>query len=119
MDDPKVGDVVYYYDSNSRHYDEDRKIIRRKCYVETTISGQTSRSWVVGPSYNSFKIPKKDPWGHHGGELGFVKRLFTAEMVDQQIWMKDNRYEIERKLNSASFKQLKEVAKILNYEEKK
>ncbi len=104
MDDPKVGDVVYYYDSNSRHYDDDGKLIRRECYIQTTVSGETSRSWVVGPN---------------GGELGFVKRLFTAEMVDQQIWMEDNRYEIERELNSASFKQLKEVAKILNYEEKK
>jgi hypothetical protein len=49
------------------------------------VIGETTRSWILGPSYDPRKIPKAGPWPMHGvcrSEAECEARRWAAETLD-------------------------------------
>ncbi len=115
MDKPeiKVGDTYYIFDGNYRVYPERKKgeydsrsPIYREHFRPVTIMSETTRSWICGPKWK--KISKRDPW----------KILNTPSMVDDDVWMNNNRYQISKKVHTnTDVDKLRQIAEIIGYEE--
>jgi hypothetical protein len=103
----KIGDTYFIFSENNRVYEKSNgNIIYRKHFVETKIHGETSRSWIIGPWYS--KVPKSNPWGI----------LFTAEMVDDAVWAKENKWKISNAVQRLNdIRLLRNVAEIIGYKE--
>lgn len=98
MTEIKIGDEVFAMDGNRRRY-VDGKIQFREHFYPVTVAGETSRSWIIKRgAHVEFKIPKKDPFGFHGSEFAKPKQIFTAEMVEDQVWLYENKQRIYREL---------------------
>jgi hypothetical protein len=83
----KVGDTLWLFDINRRVYPRDEKgratgsPIWREHWVPHEITGETSRSWLIGWRG---KVPKK-------GGRGIA---FDAAEIDRNAWVIENRYRI-------------------------
>jgi hypothetical protein len=102
MSDLKVGDKVWLFDQNRRVYKTDSIIssapIFSEYFYQTTITGETSRSWIIDRE----KFSKKTLQG-----------IYTDEMKADKIWEEENRYRIVEEVRYCSIDKLKKIALIL------
>jgi hypothetical protein len=104
---------VWVFDVNNRVYPKKEPgqlsagPIYRKHWVKREIIGETSRSWLIGPAWGPVKIPKK------GARPSAF--LFSQDAVDDDVWMHDHRYKIERMILTLSPEKLRQVATIVGY----
>ena len=109
----KVGDKVFVFDDNHREYVRDSNgnssggPIYRKHFVETTITGETPRSWITARRPD-LKYSKKDGQG-----------LYNAEQVDEAVYVHDHAHKIADRVYRVDYKTLKAIAKLIGYEETK
>tara|TARA_R110000803_G_scaffold171446_1_gene234372 strand:+ start:166 stop:492 length:327 start_codon:yes stop_codon:yes gene_type:complete len=82
----KVGDKIWRFDINRRRYREGGGggPIYAEHWSEIEITGETSRSWIVG-GWQEIKVSKR------GAHYGYV---FTRAEVEDDIWMDGNRYKL-------------------------
>ena len=107
-----VGKFIWLYDENHRVYakgDSGRPMgapIYREHWVKTEITGETSRSWLVG-QWQKKKVPKK-------GGRGIA---FTEQEVDDDVWVYDHRYKLSRLIGDCKDAGLlRAVAKVIGYD---
>ena len=99
-----IGSTIWRFDENHRIYkDKHSGPDYRSYWLECKITGETSRSWVVGP-YG--KCPKK---GEHFGWA------FSAEEVDDDVWAKDERRHIISCVERCGVATLRAVAALVGY----
>jgi len=104
---------VWVWDENSRVYDrETKRIIWRKHYRQTRITGETSRSYVL---FGGKKLNKK---ALDGGEL-WPKVCRSEEEIDRAEWADVHRYRIARRLQheNFSYETLRQIAALVGYED--
>jgi hypothetical protein len=81
-----VGDTIWEFDSNRRVYPKDKSIgsgpIWREHWVALPITGETSRSWIVGHGWPK-KVPKKGP---HRGYAFSQAEIDDLEYVHDKCW---------------------------------
>ncbi len=97
----KVGDKVWRFDFNRRVYPKTPGFsapIYSEHFYPDIITGETSRSWILGND----KISKKSPFC-----------LYTDEQKEDQIWANTYRYKIIDEVRTSDIKTLREVAKIV------
>lgn len=115
MPNVKVGDTIYRFDSGVRNYlrDENGKAIGGSIYrdhwVPAVITGETSRSWLLGDnSWSMVKVPKK------GANPKQYK--FSLSDVEDDVWLHVNRYGISQRVLSVNdVAVLKKIADLLSY----
>jgi hypothetical protein len=106
-------ETIWVFETNYRVYkrDENGRSIGGPIYREHwrphKIVDQTGRSWVLD---NGLKVPK------------FAKErpqcfAFSELEVEQNVWMDEHRHKIAEKVHRASYDQVREIARILGYEE--
>ena len=95
----KVGDTIYYFDSNYRKYPprvpgtEAMNLSCGPIYSEhwraTKITGETSRSWITARGKVAKKIehPRREGWA------------FSWGAVQDDIWIHENRIRLQRALS--------------------
>ncbi len=109
----QIGSTVFIFDENRRVYIRNQKggllssggPVYRDHFVQTTITGETPRKWKTAYHREAFK---KNPF-----ETGF----YTEEQVNQLCWAKEHHPRIRDELLNATYDQLQQIAKILNYKE--
>jgi hypothetical protein len=108
MSDWFVGMKLWVFDGNHRVYDPNNRLgpIYSEHFRPTEITGETSRSWLVGPERYQKKVPKKQELGKHYG-------VYTDKQKLDDIWDKSNRYKIIDKVKLCSIEQLRQIAEIL------
>jgi hypothetical protein len=107
MSDIKVGDMYFIFDENNRVYATNScgGPIYQKHFVPVKVISETSRSWIT--DRYGIKVPKANPWN----------RLFTQHMVDDAVWVYENRVRIADKVIVLRGPLLRQVAEIIGYEE--
>ena len=112
----KIGDPVWVFDINHRVYrkgPDGRSLgggpIWREHWVRKEITGETSRSWVVGRGgYDTLKIPKKGPVS--------LNICFSEEEIDRRAFCEENAHRISDKvLRCRDYETLKKIADLLQY----
>ena len=102
MSNLKVGDKVWLFDQNRRVYEKDSIIssapIFSEYFYQVTITGETSRSWLIGRE----KFSKKT-----------LEGIYTNETKADKIWDEENRYKITEKVRYCSIIELKKINEIL------
>ena len=108
----KIGDTIWRFNNNRRVYKEGRSTpIYREHWIPSEITGETTRSWIIGMGYGEYKIPKKG--AHHGF-------AFTQQEVDDDCYVKENLYRISRTLEYVRDANiLRQVASLIGYMEQK
>lgn len=103
--DWKVGDKPYVFHENRRRYDANRHIIYREHFEQREITGETTRSWLVG-ALKTTKIPKKTG-----------ANLYTADMVELEVWGREHKYKIAEALRYSSIplETFKKIAELIGY----
>ena len=115
----KVGDAFFAFDANRRRYDENRRLIYGHHFYEVWIIGETARSWIVGSQCGTedFRVPKRDPFADNFKEYGVNRRIWTHEMMLDDIWVNVHRHKIRRAFDECrDADKLRRVAEILGYE---
>jgi len=116
-DEIKIGSLFWAFDGNRRKYDEDRRCVYEYHFYRVEVTGETSRSWIIGYAggyREQFKVPKKNPFPD------FNAAIFTDKMKEDDIWFHNNAYKISdcfrigRKITADTMRQ---VAKIIGYKE--
>ena len=113
----RIGDAFYVKEADSYTYRKTRKPEDR--YREVYVLGETSRSWLVAAFKSAHpklcaKVPKADPFGLKGRHS---PRLFTAQMVQEDIWSDNNRHRIATRVSHAPYAELRKIAEIIGYHE--
>lgn len=106
MSDTKIGigSTIWRFDLNHRIYkDHNSGPDYRSYWLETKITGETPRSWLVG---NWAKCPKK---GDHSGWA------FSLEEVDDNVWSHDERHKIIRCVERCDVFTLRKIAELVGY----
>ncbi len=114
--DLAVGDYVWEFDPNRRHYTEPVNgrqfgdFIWRECWVKRQIVGENRASWILGQSYSAKKVPKRTR-----PERGY---LISEQELDDACYVNDNRVrlgnEVQRlQYGSDDARKLREVEAIL------
>lgn len=116
----KVGDSVWIFDINSRHYGDERRTapIWSRHFVEYFVVGETSRSFLLSRSAKSptgnVKLPKK-------GDVPF-NAAYSVEEIDEQAYVETNAHRIGdyilRQRGEIGAETLREVARLVGYVEK-
>ena len=110
-----IGTILYRFDENRRVYKRDENnrpyggAIYAEHFVPVEIHGETKLSWICGPSYAISKVNKKEIMTGRSGDF------FTAEGMNDQIWIEDHRHRVRDRLYSATADQLRQIAAILGY----
>jgi hypothetical protein len=105
---------VWVFDENRRVYpvNAPRKIggspIYREHWAKREIIGETLRSWLISEGWKTVKIPKS------GADPRLF--LFNEKDVDDNVWVNDHRYRIQRLIPTLSPDQLRQVAELIGYE---
>ena len=107
---------VWVFDVNRRVYPKIKpgelpltgSPIYREHWVKHLIIGQTPRSWLIGPARKPTKIPKR------GANPSLV--LFSKKDVDDNVWLNDHRYRVQRLILTLSPEKLRQVAELIGYE---
>lgn len=100
---------VWIFNENHRVYGKDRSApIWREHWRRREITGETSRSWIVG-GYSELKIPKnpKTPQRHIA---------WSEKELDQLCWLREHRYRIVRSVESLPAAELIKIASLIGYE---
>ena len=114
----KVGDAVWIFDINHRVYAKSaediarhgRGPIWREHWVKHTITGETSRSWLCGPSWkpDAIKVPKK------GASAYSV--AFSEEDIERRAWIERHARELgEHVSRSQDYALLRHIADLVGY----
>lgn len=94
---------VYARDANGRATD----LIWREHWVERQVTGETSRSWIIGGGWSERKIPKRGPWP--------MRRVCrSAEEVEARAWAEGAKVEIYRRASNVYSADLPEVVRCAN-----
>jgi hypothetical protein len=112
-----IGDTLYWFDDRRRVYDREKRggPIYREHFVAYTITGETSRSWLLSEGYSQRKASKKDLSSAGDQEYG-NRGFFTAEQMEDDIWTYSHAYKISEIVRRASAVQLRKIAEIIGYE---
>ena len=111
-----VGMVIYLVDENRRVYPagHDRisaSPIWREHWRPVEITGETSRSWLIGPTFrgrDQVKIPRRGPLPWHIAT--------DAADIDRRAWVNDHAHRIAEDVRrSKDFDRLRAVARIIGY----
>jgi hypothetical protein len=74
-----IGQTIWRYDAYRDRKDPNSRPTYREHWVPAIITGETSRSWIVGErDWNQYKIPKKGP--HPGW-------CFSEQEIDDKCWI--------------------------------
>lgn len=119
----QIGDLVYVFDSNHRVYPEKKPgetysngPIYREHFQPRRIIGQTTQSWLVGfKDDNAQDVNNRYVTKHKKKE----NRLYTAEQVNEQVYIHDHGYKIQDAVRHADYATLRKIAELLNYKEGK
>lgn len=108
--DIAVGMVIFRRDENERVYLRSGTFggsgsIERYHYVPALVTGETRISWIINGEH---KVSKKDP-----------RFLYGLADVEDELWRRTHRWRIEQALAAATVEQLREVGKIIGYDETK
>ena len=100
-----IGSTIWRFDESHRIYYKDRDggPDYRSFWCECRITGETSRSWIIG---NWGKCPKNGE--HYGWAL-------TAQEVDDDVWAKYERHRIVMCVERCDVATLRRVALIVGY----
>ena len=99
-----IGSIIWRFDENHRIYKEPRGgPDYRSFWRECAITGETSRSWIIG---NCGKCPKR------GEHVGWA---LSIHEVDDDVWAKDERYRIVRCVERCNVATLRAVAALVGY----
>ena len=92
----QVGDNIYYYDYNARRVDENNKYMGHGEWVGHTITGETSRSWLIHFNRGDVIRHKVSKAGltENLGKWGDQKWFDYATMLDMK-WVQENQRDIE------------------------
>lgn len=105
---------VWIFDSNHRVYADNRissAPIWRRHWVRHEITGETSRSWLVGPDWARRKIPK-NPERQNRRMIAWSE----AE-IDALTWAHEHRYRIVRAVEHLENPALlRQVADLVGYQ---
>ena len=107
----KVGDKIWRMNQNRRRYSASNRgaPIYREHWEQLTISGETSRSWIVGEhKWSQHKVPKKGE--HHGW-------AFSEQEVVDDVWANANRYPIVRAVERLEGAMLRKVATLIGHKD--
>lgn len=115
----KVGDTVWVFDQNRRVYRQEngRSVgspIFREHFRETTITGETSRSWII----RGGKVPKDggDVRRSTAGAHGRTTVYMTREAVDAAVFRNDHQYKIAKMVEACSdIALMRQVAALMGY----
>jgi hypothetical protein len=107
---------IWVFDRNRRIYPVtapgelplSRSPIYREHWVKREIIGETTRSWLIGPTWSPVKVPKRG--------ADHRRFLFNEKDVDDNVWVNDHRYRIERLIPTLSPEKLRQVAELIGYE---
>lgn len=114
-----IGSHLWYFDGNSRYYDERRRIIHARCFREQEIVGETRLSWIAGPvgstlaelgAWQTFKVNKKTLYAR---DRDRGCQFFTPEGMADDIYAHDRRPLVIEALRTADAETLKHIAAIL------
>ena len=114
----KIGDTLYRFDGNRRVY-RDRSPsggggpIYREHFEPLKIEGENRLSWVLD---GGWKVNKKSLKGEAASFSYGGRGFFTAEQMEDDIWQHDHRYRIRDLFDRCSPEQLREIAKLLDYQ---
>jgi len=98
-----MGDRVWVFDANVRHYTREGAAIWRKSWVEKKVIFENSKSFFVAHSFHTGKltpqflravatrIPKS------GTRSAFV--VLSEEELDERVWLYANGYEIRSRIS--------------------
>lgn len=121
--DISLGSTVWRFDRNHRVYARDASgtatgpAIFREYFRPTTISGQTTKSWVTT---GGLKIPKAggDVRECAGGAYGKIAVYMTQEAVDAECWRQVHRWRLAKKVEECNdVALLKQIAALVGYRE--
>tara|TARA_R110000851_G_scaffold280717_1_gene434000 strand:+ start:46 stop:414 length:369 start_codon:yes stop_codon:yes gene_type:complete len=113
MDEIKIGDKFWLHDQNRRSY-VGNVMDEAFCYRQVEITGETSRSWVVG-GHRGFKVPKKNPFDSRGCEYGLTKKLLTDKDKADRLWRQQHTLKLADFVRSLSTDEQRNIAKITGY----
>lgn len=106
----KIGSTVWVFDYNHRVYAKNSGIsgspIYREHFVAHEITGETSRSWIIGISkWNQKKISKTNP-----------DCYVSIEEVNDACWLNDHRYKVIQLAWRADGATIRKIAKLIGYD---
>ena len=106
----KIGDPVWIFDINRRVYKDGRGgPIWREHWVKREVTGETSRSWIVGKGWEERKIPKKGETPHD--------ICWSEEEINRRAFVEEHSYRISEKVRRVTdYDTLKKIAEIVGYE---
>jgi len=104
-------EYIWVFDENRRVYPkEGGRCIWREHWVKRKVVGETKRSWILeGYGRVREKVSKSSPLTH--------LYAFSEEEVSQKAWVHDNAIKICERVRNASYQQLMDISKIINYGE--
>lgn len=112
-----VGSTVWVFDGNRRSYDEQRRVIRARQWVEYVIIGENRASWLLGlqgSTYVHYKVDKATNQIRGESLFGVQREIATTKQeVDDDLWAHKHRPVIERAVSEAPVSVLREVAAVL------
>lgn len=112
----KIGDTLFRFDANRRIY-RDRSFsgggapIYREHFEPLKIIGETRKSWILERDWKASKKDLKSAESMQYGGRGF----FTAQGMEDDIWLHDHLYRVKAKLDQASPDILRKVAELIGY----
>lgn len=104
------------FNANLRIYELDKsRPIWRKHWQEVEIIGETSRSWLLGSPWRPLKLSKAS-FRSGACPAGWARSWADVENL---AWVHENRHRIAEHLHRVQDpKVLRDVAKLINYQEK-
>ncbi len=114
----KIGDTLFRFDGNRRVYRRPGTYhgggapVYREHFEPLKVIGENKVSWLLERGWKASKKDLKSAASMAYGGRGF----FTAEQMEDDIWMHDHRHSIRALFDRASPEQLKKIAEILGFE---
>jgi hypothetical protein len=91
---------------------------RRECWEELTVTGETTRSWLVQYGGADIKIPQT----HTGPTFRVPERIasyatlaLNRQVVEDDIWRAENKRELFALIERADTATLRKVAELVGY----
>lgn len=114
----RAGDRLWRFDINRRKYDGhgfSARIIYAEHFTPHTITGETTRSWLIDDAFgHSTKVSKSEL--REAGRNGFGGyQWFTDQGREDDIWLHEHRHKIIRMIDTADGTTLRKVAEVIGY----
>ncbi len=106
-----IGSTIWIFDENHRVYHKDTAgrseggPIYREHWRPVVITGETSRSWIIGSRWD-LKIPKHGP---------HPAACFTEAEMNDYCWANDYRSKVVRCVERCDAAKLRQIAAIVGY----